>query len=54
MWHSVDLSLAHFSTLKMQVARSSETADYNKPTRRHIPENDILQNHRRPQILHGI
>jgi hypothetical protein len=29
------------SILKMEATRSSETSDYNKPTRRHIPEDDI-------------
>jgi hypothetical protein len=29
------------STLKMEEARSSETSVYNKPTRRHIPEDGI-------------
>jgi hypothetical protein len=28
----------------MEVARSSETSVYNKPTRRHIPEGGILPN----------
>jgi hypothetical protein len=32
------------STLKMEATRSSETSVYNKPTRRHIPEDEILQN----------
>jgi hypothetical protein len=29
-------------TLKMETTRSSETSVYNKPTWRHIPEDDIL------------
>jgi hypothetical protein len=34
--------LADFSTLKMQAIRSSETSVYTKSTRRHIPEDGIL------------
>jgi hypothetical protein len=30
----------------MEATRSSETSVYNKPTRRHIPERDILHIHR--------
>jgi hypothetical protein len=30
------------STLKMEATRSSAISVYNKPTRRHIPENGIL------------
>jgi hypothetical protein len=31
------------SSLKMEAIRFSETSVYNKPTRRHIPKDDILQ-----------
>jgi hypothetical protein len=31
------------STLKMEATRSSETSVHNKPTRRHIPKDDIIQ-----------
>jgi hypothetical protein len=34
------------STLKMEAKRSSETLVHNKPTLRHIPEDDILHSHR--------
>jgi hypothetical protein len=36
-----------YFTLKMKERCSSETSVHNKPTRRHIPEDDILQNHSR-------
>jgi hypothetical protein len=36
-------SLADFSTLKMEAIRSSETSVDTRSTRRHIPEDDILQ-----------
>jgi hypothetical protein len=44
--------LAHiiYSTLKMQTTRSAETPIYNKPTRHHIPESDILHGHRREYL----
>jgi hypothetical protein len=31
--------------MKMEATGSSETSVYNKPTRRHIPEDDILHSH---------
>jgi hypothetical protein len=34
-------------TLKMEAMRSSETSVYNKPTRRHIPDYDVLHTRRR-------
>jgi hypothetical protein len=37
-------SLANFSTLKMEAIRSSETLVHTRSTRRHIPEDGILQN----------
>jgi hypothetical protein len=36
-------SLADFSTLKMEAIRSSETSVHTISTRRHIPEDGILQ-----------
>jgi hypothetical protein len=36
-------SLADFSTLKIEAIRSSETSVHTRSTRRHIPENGILQ-----------
>jgi hypothetical protein len=36
-------SLADFSSMKMEAIRSSETSVHTRSTRRHIPENDILQ-----------
>jgi hypothetical protein len=45
-----DASRADFlifpSTLKMETIRSSNTLDYTRSTRRHIPEDDILHSHR--------
>jgi hypothetical protein len=38
-------SLADFSTLKIETTRSSETSVLTRPTRRHIPEDAILQTH---------
>jgi hypothetical protein len=35
-----------FSNLKMEATRSSETSVHTRSTRRHIPENGILQSHR--------
>jgi hypothetical protein len=45
----VTLSFARVisSTLMMEAIRSSETSVYNKPTRRHIPEDGILHSQRR-------
>jgi hypothetical protein len=42
--HSLTLFLARFISyiLKMEATRSSETSVYNKPTRRHILEDDIF------------
>jgi hypothetical protein len=40
-------SLADFSTLKMEMIRSSETSVYTESTRRHIPEDGIIHSHRR-------
>jgi hypothetical protein len=34
------------SILKIDETRSSETSVYNKPTRRHIPEDGIAHSHR--------
>jgi hypothetical protein len=34
----------------MEASRSSETSVYNKPTRRHIPEDGILYSHRRENL----
>jgi hypothetical protein len=39
-------SLADFSTLKMQVIRSSETSVHTRTTQCHIPEDGILHSHR--------
>jgi hypothetical protein len=36
-------SLADFSTLKMEAIRSSVTSVHTRSTRRHIPEDGILQ-----------
>jgi hypothetical protein len=36
-------SIEDFSTLKMEVIRSSETSVHTRSTRRHIPEDGILQ-----------
>jgi hypothetical protein len=38
----VFLARVIYSVLKMKATRSSETSVCNKPTRRHIPEDDIL------------
>jgi hypothetical protein len=44
-------SLANFSTLKMEVIRSSETlVQFTRSTRRHIPEDGILHSHRRENL----
>jgi hypothetical protein len=37
-------------TLKMEATRSSETSVHIKPTRLHIPEDDILHSHRRGNL----
>jgi hypothetical protein len=37
------LTLADFSTLKMEAIRSSETSIHTRSTRRHIPEDGVLQ-----------
>jgi hypothetical protein len=37
-------------TLKMEATCSSETSDYNKPTRHRIPEDGILQSNRRDNL----
>jgi hypothetical protein len=39
-------SLADFSTLKMELIRSSETSVHIRSARRHIPKNGILHSHR--------
>jgi hypothetical protein len=41
--------LADFSTLKMEAIRSSETS-HTRSTRRHIPEDSILQSHPRENL----
>jgi hypothetical protein len=38
-----DSSLADFSTLKMEAINSSGTSVHTRSTRRHIPEDGILQ-----------
>jgi hypothetical protein len=38
--------LADFSTLKMEAVLSSETSVDARSTKRHIPEDDVLHNHR--------
>jgi hypothetical protein len=43
-------SLADFSTLKMEAKRSSETSAHTKYTRRHIPEDGNLHNHRHENL----
>jgi hypothetical protein len=43
-------SLADFSTLKMEVLRSSVTSVHKRSTRRHIPEDGILHSHRRENL----
>jgi hypothetical protein len=53
MWRRVDMqppahagsSLADFSIVKMEAIRFFETSVHTRPTRRHIPEDGILQNH---------
>jgi hypothetical protein len=44
-------SLADFSTLKIEVIRSSETSVHTRSTRCHIPEEDILQFYTRFQNI---
>jgi hypothetical protein len=34
----------------MEATRSSETSVYNKPTRRHVPEDGILHSHSRENL----
>jgi hypothetical protein len=36
--------------LKIEATRSSETSVYNKPTRRHIQEDNIVHGHRRENL----
>jgi hypothetical protein len=43
-------SLADFFTLKMEAIRSSETSVNTISTRRHIPEDGILNSHRRENL----
>jgi hypothetical protein len=43
-------SFADFSTLKMEVIRTSETSAHTRSTRRHIPEDGILHSHRRENL----
>jgi hypothetical protein len=43
-------SLADFSTLKMEAIGCSETPIHTRSTRRHIPEEGILHNHRRENL----
>jgi hypothetical protein len=38
-----DFSLVNFSTMKMEAILSSETSVYTRSTRRHNPEDGILQ-----------
>jgi hypothetical protein len=49
MWRRVGIVwtdiLEDFSTLKMEAIRSSETSVYTRSTRRHIPEDGILDTH---------
>jgi hypothetical protein len=44
------LSLVMSSLLNMEATRSCETSVYNKPTRRHVPEDGILHSHRRENL----
>jgi hypothetical protein len=46
----VGSSLADFSTLKMKAMGTSETSVYTRTTRRHIPEDDILNSHCRENL----
>jgi hypothetical protein len=43
-------SLSYYSTLKMETIRSFDTSVHTRSTRRHIPEDGILQ---RKRSLHG-
>jgi hypothetical protein len=43
-------SIADFSTLKMEVIRSSETLVHIRSTRRHIPKDGILHSHSRENL----
>jgi hypothetical protein len=44
-------SLADFSTLNMEAICSSETSVHTRSTRRHIPEDGILQHLRRSTVI---
>jgi hypothetical protein len=44
------LTLFFARVIKMEATCSTETSVYNKPTRRHIPEDDILHGHRRENL----
>jgi hypothetical protein len=46
MWHSVGLVRADVSVEPVATC-SSETSVLTKPTRRHFPEDGIIQSHRR-------
>jgi hypothetical protein len=43
-------SLTDFSTLKMEAIRSFETSVHTRSTRRHVPEDGILQSHCRENL----
>jgi hypothetical protein len=43
-------SLSDFFTLKIEAIRSSETLVHTRSTWRHIPEDGILNNHRRENL----
>jgi hypothetical protein len=45
-----DCTLADLSTLKMEAISSSETSVHTRSTRRHIPEDGNLHNHRRENL----
>jgi hypothetical protein len=45
-----DSSLSDFSTLKMETIRSYEKSVHTISTRRHIPEDGILNSHRRENL----
>jgi hypothetical protein len=59
MWRRVDLvwidvseehMTSNFRVEEMETIRTSETSFYIISTRRHIPEDDILQSHRRKYL----